>query len=105
MKWIEVVSADTDLTPNSGTTCASRQTYISGNAVRMAASRLKRAMIEAAAMKLGDNVENVRIGDGFIYSNKSLDNWVGLDEIYHLMGREGVSTAYNALFDPESNQA
>jgi aldehyde oxidoreductase len=100
MKWIEVVSADTDLTPNSGTTCASRQTYISGNAVRMAASRLKRAMIEAAAMKLGDKIENVRIGDGFIYSNKSLDNWVGLDEVYYLMGREGVPTTYNAFFDP-----
>jgi CO/xanthine dehydrogenase Mo-binding subunit len=101
MKWIEVVSADTALTPNSGTTCATRQTYISGNAVKMATGRLKRAVIETAAKTLEDKVENVRIGDGFIYSNKSVDNWIGLDEIYHIMGREGVSIAYNAFFDPK----
>jgi len=101
MKWIEVVSADTALTPNSGTTCATRQTYISGNAVKMATGRLKRAIIEAAAKTLEDKVENVRVGDGFLYSKESQDHWVGFDELYYLMGKEGVPTAYNAVFDPK----
>jgi len=101
MKWIEVVSADTALTPNSGTTCASRQTYISGNAVKMATGRLKRAIIGAAAKTLEDKVENVRVGDGVLYSKQFPDHWIELDELYHLMEKEGVPTAYNAVFDPE----
>jgi CO/xanthine dehydrogenase Mo-binding subunit len=101
MKWIEVVSADTALTPNSGTTCATRQTYISGNAVKMATGKLKSAIIKLATEVLEDKVENVRVGDGFLYSKESLDRWVRLDEIYRLMEEKGVSTVYNAVFDPE----
>jgi len=101
MKWIEVVSADTGLTPNSGTTCASRQTYISGNAVKMATCKLKRAIIETAAKELKDKVENVKVGDGILYSKQFPDHWVGLDELCYVMEREGIPTDYNAVFDPE----
>jgi len=39
---VEVVASDTDVVPDSGSSSASRQTYMSGNAVRLAALRAKR---------------------------------------------------------------
>jgi xanthine dehydrogenase molybdenum-binding subunit len=41
---VDVLLSDTDLTPDGGPTTASRQTYVSGNAVRYAASLLRKAM-------------------------------------------------------------
>jgi len=43
---IDLVSADTDLTPDAGKTSASRQTFVSGNAVRLAARQLQMKILE-----------------------------------------------------------
>ncbi|CAN5631988.1 molybdopterin-dependent oxidoreductase [soil metagenome] len=45
---VEVVSGDTDRTPDSGKTSASRQTYVSGNAARLAAEELRRRILRLA---------------------------------------------------------
>ena len=39
---VEVIVSDTDVVPDAGSSSASRQTYVSGNAVRLAALRAKR---------------------------------------------------------------
>jgi len=39
---VEVVASDTDVVPDAGSSSASRQTYMSGNAVRLAALRARR---------------------------------------------------------------
>ena len=45
---IERVGPDTDLTPDAGKTSASRQTFVSGNATRMAAEDLRRQLLTFA---------------------------------------------------------
>jgi len=45
---VKVVSADTGVTPDGGMTSASRQTYVSGNAVRLAAETAKDVLLEVA---------------------------------------------------------
>ncbi|MBS4021357.1 MAG: molybdopterin-dependent oxidoreductase [Dethiobacter sp.] len=49
---VKVIAADTAVTPEAGATSASRQTYISGNAVRMAAAEAKKIIVETAAEML-----------------------------------------------------
>jgi xanthine dehydrogenase molybdenum-binding subunit len=49
---IQVVLGHTDETPNCGPTTASRQTYVTGNAVRMAAQELRRGLAAIAAEEL-----------------------------------------------------
>ncbi len=49
MDAIKVVAADTKYTTNAGATSASRQTYISGNAVREAAENLRELLIAQGA--------------------------------------------------------
>ena len=46
---VGVLLSDTDLTPNGGPTTASRQTYMSGNAVKGAAINLREALSSAVA--------------------------------------------------------
>jgi CO/xanthine dehydrogenase Mo-binding subunit len=50
---VHVVSGDTDITPMDTGAIASRTTYVTGNAVRLAAAAAKRVLFEAAADVLG----------------------------------------------------
>jgi CO/xanthine dehydrogenase Mo-binding subunit len=70
---IAITAPDTDLTPDAGKTSASRQTFVSGNAARLAAESLRRqvlalaeagdrAVIEAPAPGAGDGRLVVRDG-------------------------------------------
>jgi CO/xanthine dehydrogenase Mo-binding subunit len=66
---IERVGPDTDLTLDAGKTSASRQTFVSGNAARLAAEDLRRqllTMLEAgddAALEIEDGRVSARDGD------------------------------------------
>lgn len=60
---IRVVSADTGVTPDGGASSASRQTYISGNAVRLAAQAAKKVLMETAASMLGVTPGEIVIGN------------------------------------------
>ncbi len=43
---IQLIGPDTDITPDAGKTSASRQTFVSGNAARLAGERLRRQITE-----------------------------------------------------------
>ena len=63
MEDVRVVSADTGVTPDGGATSASRQTYISGNAVRLAAQEAKKVLIETAAAMLVVTPDEIAVGN------------------------------------------
>jgi CO/xanthine dehydrogenase Mo-binding subunit/aerobic-type carbon monoxide dehydrogenase small subunit (CoxS/CutS family) len=70
---VRVFLMDTDLTPDGGATTASRQTYVSGNAVRLAAQILHRGIVGVLAEKFNvapDQIifseEVVKVGSQFI---------------------------------------
>jgi CO/xanthine dehydrogenase Mo-binding subunit len=50
---VHVVSADTDTTPMDTGAIASRTTYVTGNAARLAAAKVKHILLELAAPVLG----------------------------------------------------
>lgn len=52
VECVIVVPPDTDRTPDGGPTTASRQTFVSGNAVRMAAARLREALAAVVGERL-----------------------------------------------------
>src|SRR5262249_30772407 len=58
---IERVGPDTDLTPDAGKTSASRQTFVSGNAARLAAQDLRRQLLSLAEAGPEASLE---VGDG-----------------------------------------
>ncbi len=64
---VHVVSADTDTTPMDTGAIASRTTYVTGNAVRLAAEQAKNMLIDVAAPLLGVKPSQLAVKDHTIY--------------------------------------
>lgn len=65
---VSVINSDTDIKPWDVGVHASRTTFIAGNAARMAASKLKKILLEHAAAVLGIGADGLDINDGIIFS-------------------------------------
>ena len=77
---IQVLVPDTHLTPTTGPTTASRQTFLTGNAVVMACQALKDDLFGHAAEALGVEPGRLRLRDGQIVDSQS-DRAVNLGEL------------------------
>ena len=60
---VHVVSADTDTTPMDTGAIASRTTYVTGNAARLAAEKAKSILFEVAAPLLGVKPSQLEVSD------------------------------------------
>ncbi len=60
---LTLVGADTDVTPDAGKTSASRQTFISGNAARLAGEALRARILKLVN---ADKTSRIECGDGHI---------------------------------------
>ena len=66
---VRVLVMDTDLTPDGGPTTASRQTFVTGNASRLAAQALRQAISSALAEKFDVPPHTVRFENGEVRAN------------------------------------
>ena len=66
---VRVFTADTTMTPDAGCTSATRQTYVSGNAVRQAARIVLENLLEVASEMLGVEPKGVSFADGLVFCN------------------------------------
>ena len=68
-KRVRVLVMDTDLTPNGGPTTASRQTYVTGNASRLAAQTLRNAIAAVMAEKYDLSPEKIGFSEQGVHVN------------------------------------
>ncbi|MEN6480891.1 MAG: molybdopterin cofactor-binding domain-containing protein [Anaerolineaceae bacterium] len=61
---VRVLLSDTDLTPDGGPTTASRQTYVTGNAVKYTVSALKQLLTAELAEKYDTSPEKIKFVEG-----------------------------------------
>ena len=66
---VRVLVMDTDLAPDGGPTTASRQTYVTGNAARLAAQTLRNAITAALAEKYDITPQQIRFEAGRVHAN------------------------------------
>ncbi len=66
VKRLQVISGDTSLTPNEGTTAGSLSVQDSGTALRYACAEARALLLQAAATKLGVGLSDIRVIDGGI---------------------------------------
>src|SRR4030042_450599 len=86
---VRVLLMDTDLTPDGGAPTASRQTYVSGNAVRLAAIALRQAIVSVLAEKIDLPPEQIFFSDGMVQAG-SLH--FSLPSIVEMRNSEGHET-------------
>lgn len=85
---VRVLLSDTDLTPDGGPTTASRQTYVTGNAVKYATHALGELIIGFLSEHFDVSPERIRFEEGLAVVG---DERVALGKIADLMVREGRS--------------
>jgi CO/xanthine dehydrogenase Mo-binding subunit len=98
LEKVRVVGADTKTTPDSGTTTASRTTYAVGNAILMAADKLRAELDKRAVGLEGISVRetfhlpvaDVELGDGLPHLLYSYGTHVALVEVNTLTGEIAV---------------
>ncbi len=83
---VRVLLSDTDLTPDGGPTTASRQTYMSGNAVKGAAVSLREALSRAVAEEHDVPPERLRFEEGLVRFNGSA---VQFGDVVRLLKQQG----------------
>jgi xanthine dehydrogenase molybdenum-binding subunit len=86
---VNVLLMDTDLTPDGGATTASRQTYVSGNAVRLATITLRQAITSVLAEKIDLSPDEIRFSDGMVLVNGQK---IPFEQIALIMKEEGRET-------------
>jgi len=96
---IQYVQPDTQGTPDSGSTVASRQTYMSGNAVKMAFDRLRQGMLETLSTQWDVSPEEIHLSSEGASTKKHVANW---KQVHHWMKKQDQKTSRQARFRAES---
>ena len=99
---IHLVVADTQQTTNAGATSASRQTYISGNAVRDASLRLADVLLTEAVDVLKTTKSFLVLEDGFAVDSRHSDRRVPIPKLAERAHRRGRPLVWQGYFDPET---
>ena len=99
---VRVVPTDTDVTPYDTITAGSRSTYHTGNAVRLAAEKMRDRLIEIAAARLGVAVTDIKLGpEGVLASSTQVR--LTLEELVrgYFGGARGTTLSTEAGFATE----
>ncbi|OQY43379.1 MAG: aldehyde oxidase, partial [Desulfobacteraceae bacterium 4572_87] len=97
---IQTVVGDTARTSNAGATSASRQTYISGNAVRDAAEKLAEALLTEGVDLLKRPKAALLLLDGHVVDHKDPNHRVSFSKIAARALKRGVPLRWQGYFDP-----
>ncbi|MGD8256329.1 MAG: xanthine dehydrogenase family protein molybdopterin-binding subunit [Desulfobacterales bacterium] len=99
---IRLFVADTRCTTNAGATSASRQTYISGNAVKEAAEKLADVLLTEAVNKLKVAKSKLVFADGFVKDSTNPGHRVEFSALARRANQKGIPLKWQGFFDPET---
>ncbi|MBI4524308.1 MAG: xanthine dehydrogenase family protein molybdopterin-binding subunit [Deltaproteobacteria bacterium] len=110
---VHIVQPDTDITPYDTITAGSRSTYHMGNAVRMAASKIKAELFAVVAAKLEVNKNDLVAGNGRIFVQGSEERGLTISQAFLAkFGSLGTTLTGEAIcqptaipLDPETGQS
>jgi len=99
---INMVVGDTKYTTNAGATSASRQTYISGNAVKDAAQKLAKVLLTEAVNKLKKAGPLLQMKDGVVFDSLDPEKKIEFAWLARRIYDKGGSLSWQGYFDPET---
>jgi CO/xanthine dehydrogenase Mo-binding subunit/aerobic-type carbon monoxide dehydrogenase small subunit (CoxS/CutS family) len=99
---VSVLLMDTDLTPDGGATTASRQTYVSGNAARLAAETLRKSILGILAEKFDLSPEIISFSGGQVLAGK---RHMSLTEVAEIMAAEARNPCVRYEYRAPATQA
>lgn len=100
MEDVLVMAGDTGISPDAGTTSASRQTYVSGNAVRIASSEAKAMLLKEAGEMLKVDPLKLDVRDGWLW-NAGEKTSLSIKSLLAQCRAKGILTLGSGWFNPE----
>ena len=100
-KKVNALMSDTELTPDGGPTTASRQTYTSGNAARLAAGKVRDILLSVASERLDVDPKQLIFQDGFISHN---GHSVPLGEVVKWTKEDGLEPKADMMYEAPETQ-
>ena len=97
-----IIWADTKRTQESGSSSASRQTYFTGNAIKLAASELREQVLDVAGAFLHIHPHEIEIRDGIARNRYDPNRQIALHELAAAGRQRGYSLEATALFKPRT---
>lgn len=112
LERVSIYCTDSATTPLSGTSTATRQLYMSGNAALLAATHVRKALLERASKHLEEESDNLDMADGRVFVKNDPSQSIDLAALAKVCAAEGIHLASLAMFkapfkdpiDPETGQ-
>ncbi len=109
---VTIYATDSAVTPLAGTSTATRQLYMSGNAVYSAASKIRARLARRAAEYIGVSEENILLENSRAIVTDDPSRFIELDALAKMCAAEGIELSHLAQFnapftdglDPETGQ-
>lgn len=109
---IQIYHTDSALTPLAGTTTATRQLYMSGNAVHQACTHLRNVLLDRASKDLEEDPAGLDLADSKVFVKNDPEHFIPLTELLAKCAAEGIHLSNLAIFrapftspiDPENVQ-
>ena len=112
LERVSIYSTDSATTPLSGTSTATRQLYMSGNATLLAANTVRRALLDRASKHFEEAPENLDLAEGRVFVKSDPTQSMPVADLAKKCASEGIHLANLAMFkapfvdpiDPETGQ-
>ncbi|MBA4421119.1 MAG: xanthine dehydrogenase [Anaerolinea sp.] len=98
LERVTIYSTDSALTPLSGTSTATRQLYMSGNATLMAANTVRKVLLSRASKYFEEEIEALDIADGKAFIKNDPSQTLDLVDLAKMCASEGIHLSNLALF-------
>ncbi len=105
-------NSDSAVTPLAGTTTATRQLYMSGNATLKAVKMVREVLLNRAAQHFGEEPNNLDLAENKVFIKRNPEQWLSLADLSKMCAADGLKLQHLALFaapftdklDPEDLQ-
>jgi len=109
---VTIYATDSAVTPLAGTSTATRQLYMSGNAVSLAATTIKARLVRRAAKEIGVSEDEIVLENARAGVESNPNTGIELTDLVKMCASEGIELSelaqFNAPFteglDPETGQ-
>jgi nicotinate dehydrogenase medium molybdopterin subunit len=102
---VTMVSHDTMFTPEAGISSASRQTYVSGNAIRLAAEEAKAILLREAAECMDRDPRDFEARDNRFYIKTKPESYITVEEVCTRLRRRGILVMGTGTYNPPTSDA
>jgi len=91
-------NSDSAVTPLAGTTTATRQLYMSGNATLKAAKMVREVLLDRAAEHFKEEPNSLDLADNKVFIKSDPQQWLSLGDLSKMCAADGLKLQHLALF-------